>query len=73
MSPRNRLRLILLAEFLRSPRFMVPMLIAEILLTIWCLWNGFYIIALIAAVTAYLDGKAIRGWAVANRLSRRSR
>lgn len=73
MSPQNRLRLILIAEFVRSPRFLICTLLAEILLLIWCAWNAFYFMALIALIAALLDLKALRAWAAANPPSRRSR
>jgi len=72
MSPQNRMRLIRVAEFVRSPRFMICMLLVEILLLIWCVSNAFYIMALIALITALLDLRALRAWA-ANRSSQRYR
>jgi len=73
MSPRNRLRLILLAEFLRSPRTLFFILIAEILTTVWLAASGFYITAILTASLATLDVGRFGKWVVENRTSRRSR
>lgn len=73
MSPRNRLRLILVAEFLRSPRFMICMLLVEIVAAVIVLLNGDHLFAIPFALVALLDLRALRAWAAENLLSRRSR
>lgn len=72
MSPQNRMRLIRVAEFVRSPRFMICMLLVEIVATIIALLSGDYILAIPFALVALLDLRALRAWA-ANRSSQRHR
>lgn len=72
MSPQNRMRLIRLAEFVRSPRFVLATFVVEVLLCVLWTYQGHYFSALLMFIGAAFDQWRLRALA-ANRSSRRSR
>lgn len=70
MSPKNRLRLILLAEILRSRTFLLCCVLAQTAFAVYAALNGWVMLMILALVLVAFDVKAL---AAANRPSRRSR
>ena len=70
MSPRNRLRLILLADILRSRTFLLCSVLAQTAFAVYAALNGWVVLMVLALVLVGFDVKAL---AVASRPSRRSR
>lgn len=70
MSPQNRLRLIRLAEIVRSPRFILAMAMLETLAAVGFALLGWVIPMIVMLIFVAID---VRALAAENLLSRRSR
>lgn len=70
MSPQNRLRLIRLAEIVRSPRFILAMAMLETLAAVGFALLGWVIPMIVMLIFVAID---VRALAAVNRSSRQSR